>query len=173
MPLLKILKSLQSEKETEMRFMKVILVLFLFTIMAGCASVSMAPQKESTEAKEFSYPDEGKAGIYVFRKDSPFGAALKKDIWINGDCIGESASGVFFYHQVEGEQEHNIATESEFSPNIMTLFTEAGKNYFVQQYIRMGAFVGGANLRLHDEESGMNEVSQLDMAASGRCSKEI
>ena len=156
-----------------MRFLKITVAFVLLAVMTGCASVNMAPQQESDEAKEFTYPDGGMAGIYVFRKDSPFGAALKKDIWINGDCIGESARGVFFYHQVEGGQEHEVATESEFSPNTMTLFAEAGNNYFVEQYIRVGAFVAGANLRQHEEESGMREVSKLDLAAGGNCSREL
>lgn len=156
-----------------MKLIKTTAALALLAIMTGCASVNMAPQQESAAAKEFTYPDGGMAGVYVFRKDTPFGAALKKDIWINGECIGESARGVFFYHQVEGGQEHEIATESEFSPNTMTLFAEAGNNYFVEQYIRMGAFVGGANLRQHDEEGGMREVSKLDLAASGNCSREL
>ncbi|MGJ7462772.1 DUF2846 domain-containing protein [Halomonas sp. MA07-2] len=153
--------------------LKTIVALALLVVMTGCASVNMAPNQESTQAKEFVYPEGGKAGVYVFRKDSPFGAALKKDIWINGECIGESARGVFFYHQVEGGQEHEVATESEFSPNTMTLFAEAGNNYFIEQYIRMGAFVGGANMRQHEEESGMREVNKLDLAAGGNCSREL
>ncbi|WP_404475233.1 DUF2846 domain-containing protein [Vreelandella venusta] len=103
----------------------------------------------------------------------PQGLTLKKDIWINGECIGESARGVFLYHQVDGGQEHEVATESEVSPNTLKLFTEAGNNYFVEQYIRLGAFVAGANLRHHDEASGMREVSELSMAASGNCSSEL
>jgi hypothetical protein len=64
-----------------------------------------------------------------------------------------------------------VATESEFSPNTLSFFTEAGDNYFVEQYIKMGAFVGGANLRLVDEEQGMIEVSKLEMARPGTCSQ--
>lgn len=156
-----------------MKLIKTIVVLSLLAIMTGCASVNMAPEQESNQAKEFNIPADGKAGIYVFRKNSPVGAALRKDIWINGECVGESARGVFFYHQVDGGEEHEIATESEFSPNTMTLFTEAGNNYFVEQYIRLGAFVGGANLRQHDEASGRREVSELSMAASGNCSSKL
>jgi len=111
------------------------------------------------------------AGIYIFRKDTSFGGALKKDIWIDGSCIGESAKGVFFYHQVDGDREHEIATESEFSPNTVVLLTEAGHNYFVEQYLKMGVFVGGANLEVVEEQEGMREVSSLDMAVKGNCSK--
>ncbi|MGQ4879294.1 DUF2846 domain-containing protein [Billgrantia sp. LNSP4103-1] len=154
-----------------MKLLKTSAAIVVLALMTGCASVNMAPQQESSQAKQFEAPEEGMAGVYVFRKESPFGAALKKDIWINDECIGESARGVFFYHQVEGDQEHEVATESEFSPNTLSLFAESGNNYFVEQYIKMGAFVGGANLRLVDEEKGMEEVSKLEMARSGTCSQ--
>ncbi len=49
--------------------------------------------------------------------------------------------------------------------------TESGNNYFIEQYIKMGAFVGGANLRLVDEELGMVEVGKLEMASPGNCSQ--
>ncbi len=35
----------------------------------------------------------------------------------------------------------------------------------------MGLFVGGAGLELVDEEEGKKEVSELDMATKGVCSK--
>ncbi|MGM0984311.1 MAG: DUF2846 domain-containing protein [Pseudomonadota bacterium] len=153
-----------------MKLLKTTAALAVLALMTGCASVDMAPLQDTTEAKQFDSPEEGAAGVYVFRKDSPFGAALKKDIWIDGECIGESARGVFFYHPVEGDKEHEVATESEFSPNTLELFTEEGNNYFIEQYMKIGAFVGGANLRLIDEEQGKEEVSKLEMAVKGNCS---
>ena len=41
---------------------------------------------------------------------------------------------------------------------------EAGRNYFVEQYIRMGLFVGGANLRLVDEAEGKKSVLECQLA---------
>lgn len=67
--------------------------------------------------------------------------------------------------------EHKVSTESEFSPNDLLVNTESGKNYFVQQYIKLGVFVGGAGLELIDEEEGKKEVTKLQMAAKGNCSK--
>lgn len=154
-----------------MNISKTLVVSAVLALMTGCASVNMAPEHQSLEAKEFNAPEEGKAGVYVFREDTVVGGAVKKDIWINGDCLGESAKGVFFYRQVEGDMEQEISTESEFSPNTLTLFTESGRNYFVQQYIKMGVFVGGANLELFDEKEGMAEVAKLDLAVGGNCSK--
>lgn len=152
--------------------MKKFLLLIGTTILfTGCASVPMADNTLSSQAKQLNAPADGKAGLYVYRTNSPVGAALKKDIWIDGACLGESARGTFFYQQVDGDREHELATESEFSANTLTVKTEAGKNYFIQQYIKIGAFVGGANLKLIDEQTGKVEIQKLSLAQMGNCSK--
>jgi hypothetical protein len=55
---------------------------------------------------------------------------LKKDLRIDGRCLGESAPKIFFIEEVAGDQEHTISTESEFSPNVLRLFTVSNRNYF-------------------------------------------
>ena len=130
----------------------------------------MESEEKSNQAKQFNPPAEGYAGVYIYRGGGP-GSALTKDIWIDGECIGQSAPNVFFYEEVTGGEEHDIATESEFSPNHMKLQAEAGRHYFVQQYIKMGVFVGGANLRLVDNSVGRNNVADLRMAKKAPCSK--
>jgi hypothetical protein len=139
-------------------------------LYSGCAAIPMEPKELSDKAKAFEAPSNGNAGLYVYR-DSIFGAALKKDILVDDKCLGESAPKIFFYKDVKGDQEHKITTESEFSPNDLVVKTESGKNYYVRQYIKMGAFVGGANLELVEEEEGQKAISELEMAKQGTCSK--
>lgn len=67
--------------------------------------------------------------------------------------------------------QHKISTESEFSPNDLLITADSGKNYFVEQYIKMGAFVGGANLRLVEEEKAKNKIATLKLAKQSNCSK--
>jgi hypothetical protein len=90
---------------------------------------------------------------------------------VDNKCIGESAPNVFFYEEVKGNAEHKISTESEFSPNELLLKTESGKNYFIKQYLKLGVFVGGANLEQIDEKEGKKDVSELGMAIKGTCSQ--
>lgn len=151
--------------------MKIISVVTLTVtlLVSGCASVEMAPKVESAKAKEFNPPSPGNAGVYIYR-NSFVGKALKKDIWIDGKCIGESAPDVFFYTEVEGGKSHKVDTESEFSPNTLELMFEAGKKHFIRQFIKMGAFVGGADLEQIPEEQGKIDVAKLEMAKSGKCS---
>jgi len=137
--------------------------------LSGCASVDMASKAESAKAKEFNPPSTGNAGLYIYR-DSFVGKALKKDVWVDGKCIGESGPDVFFYTEVAGGKKTKIDTESEFSPNTLELMTDAGKHYFVRQYIKMGAFVGGAGLEIIPEEQGKAAVAKLEMAKQGKCS---
>lgn len=137
--------------------------------LSGCASVPTASNAEADAVRSLSTPSEGTAGVYVFR-DSYFGGALKKDIWVNGECIGESAPGTFFYHEVEGNKPHVLSTESEFSPNDIRLSVEVGHFYFVRQFIKMGVFVGGAGLEPVDEQEGRTAVQKLSLAEKGNCS---
>ncbi|OYU45302.1 MAG: hypothetical protein CFE44_08225 [Burkholderiales bacterium PBB4] len=151
--------------------MKIIVVLAVSSslLFSGCASVQMASKAESAKAKEFTAPKQGNAGVYLYR-NSFAGKALKKDLWIDGKCIGESAPDVFFYTEVEGGKIHKIDTESEFSPNTLELMLEAGKNYFIRQFIKLGVFVGGAGVEQISEEQGKADVTKLEMATPGKCS---
>src|SRR5690606_35607461 len=122
---------------------KLVVAASVALLVSGCASVPMEPKNVSETIKQFAEPSEGKAGLYVYR-NIPLGVALKKDIWVDGECLGESANNVFFHTELPGDKEYTISTESEFSPNSIQLWMEKGKSYFVRQYIKLGVFVGGA-----------------------------
>ena len=70
--------------------------LLVASLFVGCASVPKADQQLSQSVKELTAPQEGKAGLYVYRSNNIVGSALKKDIWVDGECLGETVRGVFF-----------------------------------------------------------------------------
>lgn len=146
------------------------LVLAATLVLTGCASVDMASQADNAKAKEFKAPSQGMAGVYIYR-DSVMGKSLKRDLWLNGQCIGTSAPDVFFYTEAAGGQTHKIETESEFSANTLELVVEAGKNYFIRQFIKMGVLSGGSDLEKMPENQGQAAVANLNMASSGQCKK--
>ena len=145
----------------------------LVATLAGCSSVPMESKENEAKAKEFNAPAPNNAGIYVFRRDTFVGAALKKDIWVEKECVGESAKGVFFYTEVPADKKIEVATESEFSPNVLTVDAKNGNLYFFEQFIKLGAFVGGADLKAVSEIEGKAEVSRLGMAKNGKCSSKL
>lgn len=149
---------------------KVLIAGMLLSGLTGCASVSMENSLHSDMTKSFAAPASDRAGLYIYRGGGP-GGALKKDIWVDGACVGQSAPNVFFYTEVDAGKEHTVSTESEFSPNHLVIYTEGGKNYFVRQSIKMGVFVGGAKLKLVDETAGRKAVEKLGLAVPGNCSR--
>lgn len=151
-------------------YKKIVSTALVAALLCGCASVPMESPDKSSAAKQFKQPSLGSSGVYIYRSGS-FGGALKKDVWLDGKCIGESAPNIFFYENVKSDGEHKISTESEFSPNDLLIRMESGKNYFVRQYIKIGVFVGGAGVELVSDEKGKEEVAKLELAKAGTCSK--
>ncbi len=137
-------------------------VIISVSLLTGCASVPMAPSEQDIALKAFSQPAADKAGLYVYR-NSFVGQALKKTVYIDGVLLGETANKTYFYKEITPGQ-HQISTESEFSDNAITFQAEGGKNYFAEQYIKMGVFVGGANLRMVSEQEGMEAVRKCGLA---------
>jgi len=138
-------------------------VLFvLFSLLTGCATVQMASKDQDVALKEFQKPAANKAGLYVYR-NSFAGQALKKNVYLDDVLLGETANKVYLYKEIEPGQ-HQLSTESEFSENTISFYADAGNNYFVEQYIKMGVFVGGANVRMVTEEEGMKNVRECNLA---------
>lgn len=145
-------------------FKKISLVVsvLLTVLVTGCASVPMETVENDKIRKEFMTPELDKAGLYIYR-NTWVGQALKKTLYVDDQEIGESINKVYFYKELTPGS-HKISTESEFSENHMSLDVEGGKNYFAEQYIKFGVFVGGANLKLVSESTGKEEVMQCELA---------
>ena len=139
-----------------------VLAIVASAVLSGCASVPTASKEKDLAAKSFATPASDKSGIYIYR-DSFVGQALKKNVYIDGTLVGESSNKVFFYKTV-APGTHKLSTESEFSENYTELKTEGGKNYFVEQSIKMGVFVGGAGLKVVSEAEGKKEVLKCKLA---------
>ena len=139
-----------------------IAVIISVSLVSGCASVPMASKEQDAERKTFSQPSADKAGLYVYR-NTPVGQALKKTVYLDGAIIGETANKTFFYREIT-PGDHKLSTESEFSDNVITFHADGGKNYFAEQYIKLGVFVGGAGLKMVPEEEGKRKVLECGLA---------
>ena len=152
-------------------FKKFVFLTITSVLFTGCASVPTEQVEVSNVLKQVKAPSANNAGLYIYRSNSVVGAALKKDVWVDDECIGETARGTFFYHEVLGNMQHKVSTESEFSPNDLMIDTTAGNNYFVKQYIKPGLIIGGAGLKLVTEAEGKEAISDLNLGIKGKCSK--
>ena len=122
----------------------------------------MASKAQDKALKAFAKPAEDKAGLYVYR-NSFAGQALKKNVSVDGTLLGQTANKVYFYKNIALGQ-HQLSTESEFSDNSIAFVAEGGKNYFAEQYIKIGIFVGGAGLKMVPADEGMKNVRECNLA---------
>jgi uncharacterized protein DUF2846 len=145
-----------------MNMKKAVVAIAIVTTLttSGCATVPTASQEESDKAKTFEVLTD-KAGLYIFR-DSFVGQALKKTVWLDGEALGETAPSTFFYKAVSAGN-HTVSTESEFSENHIKLQMESGRNYYINQYIKLGVFVGGAGLEQVGEKEAQQRIVPLKM----------
>jgi hypothetical protein len=139
-----------------------LLLIGTLAVLTGCASVPMAPTEQDEASKTFKVSTPNMAGVYIYR-NSFVGKALKKRLSIDGVVIGESANAVYFHREVT-PGEHTLTTQAEFGDNFLKFNAEAGKNYFFEQYIKMGTFVGSAGIQAVSEEEGKKNVLQCSEA---------
>jgi uncharacterized protein DUF2846 len=126
---------------------------------SGCASVPMASPEMDTAAKSFAV-NPGKANIYVFRNES-MGAALKMTLVLDGKLVGSTAAKTYVLLEVNPGN-HTLISKTE-NDSTLTVSTVAGRNYFVWQEVKMGAFSARSALQLVDDAKGKAGVAECKL----------
>ncbi len=141
--------------------MKKLLLLASFALtLTGCASVNMGDAKQDAAAKTFTAPRD-KAGIYVYRNET-MGAAVKMDVGVDGQPIGQTVASTFLYKEV-APGKRTITSKAE---NTETLEIDAkpGVLYYVWQEVKMGILYARNKLHLVDESTGKKGVLETKLA---------
>lgn len=136
----------------------------LVFLLSGCASAPMAPIDQDTKAKDFS-PAPNKASLYIYRNEI-FGAAIPMTVSVNGKTLGQTAAHTYFrLNLIPGK--YNVESHSA-NTSALSLTTEAGKNYFVWQEVKMGIGMGMAQslLQQTDEATGRAGVIESKLIAT-------
>lgn len=134
----------------------------LVLLLSGCASVPMAPLDQDSKAKDFS-PNPNKASLYIYRNES-FGAAIPMTVAVNGKTLGQTAAQTYFRLNL-APGKYNVESHAE-NVSILSLTTEAGKNYFVWQEVKMGMWMARSLLQQTDETTGRAGVMESKLIAS-------
>ena len=138
-------------------------ITLLSILFVGCASSPKIDSNLNQKVKTLTSPAEGKAGIYVI------GASVPRDLWLDGQCLGTTGKKGFFYQEVLGGSEYIVSTESEFSPNHLTVKTEPGKFYYVQQYTKPSLVTVSSDVKLIDEVKGKQEIAKYSLVTVNKC----
>ena len=138
------------------------LLVVSIALLSGCASVPEASPELDQAAKTFSAPRD-KAGVYVYRNEN-FGAAIKLQLLLDGNYLGETAAKTYIYAEVPAGR-HTLTGKGE-NDSAVTFDAVAGRLYYVWQEIKMGLMTARNELKLVDEATGRAGVMESKRVVS-------
>ena len=134
--------------------------------IAGCAQVPMADTSADAQAKTFAAPAKGKAGVYIYRKET-LASALKMGILVDNVEIGETTTKTYVYVEVDPGV-HSIKGRFENESEVR-LQAQAGKLYFIWQDVKVDSLSSVRNaLTLVDEQTGRAGVAETRRIGGGK-----
>ena len=124
-------------------------------LLGGCAA-SGPKHADISGAIDPVDPDMGR--IYFYR-DSFLGFAIQPEIRLNGDVVGKSTPGGFFFvDRRPGKYVVSSATEVE---NSIEFRLEAGQTRYVRTYMSLGVLVGRIQIHLVDPVQAVANLGDL------------
>jgi len=137
-------------------------VFALIGALHGCASVPMGDPVADSEMKRFgTLPDMSR--IYIYRNET-MGAAIKMTVTVDGRVIGATAAHTYLVADVPAG-DHTIGSDAE-NLTMLKVNTQAGKNIYVWQEVKMGFGYARSQLHLVPEAEGKEGVLETKLAGS-------
>lgn len=128
------------------------LLAIIACLFAGCASGPKFTEHKSQIPS--LNPDLGR--VYFYRT-SALGAALKPNVVLNNEIVGEAiAQGFFYVDRAPGD--YIVVTSTEVDRKA-SFTLEKGMNRYIRFGVSMGFFVGHVYPELVDEQVGLSEIS--------------
>ena len=126
--------------------------------LAACASSGPT----FTDAQKTVAPVAADSGrIYFYRSSSMFGAAVQPSIKLNGDVVGSSVpGGYFFVDRPAGNYKISTSTEVERD---LTLVLEAGQTRYVKTDVSMGFAVGHVSPELVEPAVALKDIADCHL----------
>jgi hypothetical protein len=129
-------------------------ILVLTALLGACASGPTLTEIQS----QIPRLDPGQGRIYFYRADSFVGAGVQPSVLVNGQVVGQSVPGGFFFVDVRpGPVEVSCSTEVEKK---LSLVLDAGQTRYVRTVIGIGFFVGRVYPELVDNTEGAKMVAE-------------
>ena len=145
------MKSNQSKR----RLLKLAAASACMVVLAGCASGIKHQEMEAS----IPTVKAGEGRIYFFRSSSMVGAAIQPDIRLNGDVVGASKPGGFFFvDRPAGNYTAATSTETEKSASFVLT---TGETKYLRTSPSLGLLVGRIVVELETPEKAKAELPSL------------
>ena len=136
-------------------FLKLAAALAVTSLLAACATGI----KYEQAAASMPSLKAGQGRVYFLRSSSMVGAAIQPDIKLNGDVVGTSKPGGFFYvDRPAGNYTASAATETE---KVATFVLQAGETKYLRTSPSLGLLVGRIVVELETPEKAKAELPSL------------
>lgn len=117
-------------------FLKLAFAVTALAVLSGCAT----GVKHSEMASSMPSLKPGEGRIYFLRSASMLGAAVAADIRLNGQVVGRSMPGGFFY--VDRPAGNHVASATTETETKLSFTLAAGQTNYIRSTISMG-FISG------------------------------
>jgi Protein of unknown function (DUF2846) len=131
-------------------------------LLVSCATVAMAPERQSAEAANFR-AQPGKAAIYVYRRAGFVGGGVAHPVYLDGRILGNNGPGTFLLASVSPGSHIVSAGVTQ-----VELTVAPGEVYFVRQTadMTMSGTMHTSSVRRVSSEEGKQGVGECKEAAS-------
>jgi hypothetical protein len=147
--------------------MKITRSLLAFAAITFLATGCATGMKHSEVAAKMPGLKDGEGRVYFYRSSSMFGAAVQPDIKMNGEAVGTSQPGGFFFiDRPAGTYQVSAATEVERS---LSLSLAPKEVKYVRSSPAFGVLVGRVQFELVEPTQAEKELT--DLAYTGKIVK--
>jgi len=125
-------------------------------LLAGCAA---GGAKHADMASSLPSLKAGEGRVYFFRSSSMIGAAVQPDLRLNGQVVGESRPGGFFY--VDRPAGNYVASASTETEKTVSFTLQPGETKYIRSSVGLGLVVGRVILEPETPEKARAELASL------------
>ena len=134
-------------------------------VLGGCAASGAKYQEMASSMPGLKA---GQGRIYFLRSSSMFGAAVQPEIRLNGQVVGQSKPGGFFYvDRAAGTYSATTATETE---NSASFKLDPGETKYLRTSPSMGLLAGRIVVQLESAEKAKAELPSLSYTGGEKVS---
>ena len=141
---------------------RLVALLAIAAVMAGCATGPKFTETSSTMPTVKA----GEGRIFFYRSSSMLGAAVQPDVRLNGEVVGPSKPGGFFYvDRPAGSYSAAASTETE---KTVTFQLDAGETKYIKMTPQFGVVVGRVVLSVESPQTARTELSSLSYVGTAK-----
>src|ERR1700731_2405711 len=135
---------------------------FLFVMLAACATVPMASERQASTALNFQ-PPLGEASLYVYRQSAFVGGGVPHPVYLDGRILGNNGQATFLLTTLKPGR-HVVST------GVTHVSIDAAPNglYFIKQtaVMTMSGTMHTSSVQLVSENQGRRGVAACKQASS-------